>query len=65
LPIVETDLKPAAIGVCLAPTAVPSLTGHVVLAGIFKTDTVFNLPWKIWIAGYHFGTGIPLFLLNR
>ena len=42
LPTVETDLTPAAIGVCLLPIAVPSCTGHVVLAGIFRTDTVFN-----------------------
>jgi hypothetical protein len=42
LPIVETDLKPAAIGVCLVPIAVPSLTGQVDLAGIFNKDTVFK-----------------------
>jgi hypothetical protein len=42
LPIVETDLNPATIGVHLAPIAVPSLTGNVVLAGIFKTDSVFR-----------------------
>ncbi len=65
MPIVETDLKPAAIGVCLAPIAVPSLTGHVVLAGILKLTLFSNLPWKIWIVGYHFGIGIPLFLLSK
>jgi hypothetical protein len=42
LPVVENDLKPAARGVCFVPIAMPSLTGHVVLAGIFWIDTVFR-----------------------
>jgi hypothetical protein len=42
MPTVEPDLTAAAIGMCLFTIAVPSLTGQVVLAGIFNTDTVFK-----------------------